>query len=157
MNRCSGRVWQGCLTLCVYGVQCDVKNRTCKSIDQTRSEEEYKESAPTPTHSARLHTNSVSPPARAAGRQLGRAESPRGGAECSRKLGENGLLERGELVCPLLGGGVLFGVGRRLAQQEELAYLVDVPIDLAVEDQGDEELLDLPRGATGWSEGRGTA
>ena len=51
------------------------------------------------------------------------------------ELCEDGLLERAELGGPLLCGGVLFGVRGRLAQQEQLADLVDLPVDLPVADE----------------------
>ena len=42
-------------------------------------------------------------------------------------------------------GPVLLGAARLLVEQQQLLELVDVPVDLAVEDERDQQRLDLGR------------
>merc|ERR1712217_1008198 len=63
----------------------------------------------------------------------------------SIELREDSLLQLRELPAPLVHGVVLLSIARFLVQQQQLVQLIDVAIHLAVQDQGDEKLLDLCR------------
>ena len=51
---------------------------------------------------------------------------------------------------PLVQGLVLLGVARLLVEEQQLLELVDVPVDLPVEDERDQQRLDLQMHGDAW-------